>query len=698
MTLPRTLATVAALAAACLLTACMPTNPSASRAPTGSPTEENSAISATAPPATTAAEVASAAPSSSAAAAPPTEAAEYEPGARLVEGPMELPADFFAGVSEFPALDVRDFGAVPDDGVDDTAALQRALDEGRFDADGNPRGESPDDYNGLSKVVYLGAGTFDVSGTLRTTGCCITVRGAGSGATTLRLADGAAGFGDAAAPAPVLQTDRTNEAFRTNVLHLAIDTGSGNPGAVALDYVASNHGAVRNVVLRSGDGTGAVGLDMTRQWPGPLMVADVAVEGFDIGVAIAEPYQVTMERITLRGQRSAGVACRDNNVAIRGLLSENAVPALVSDAQWDTTRCAWTVLDSRLTGTGEAAATAAVVGDGNGTVVLRDVETSGYAAAARVADQEVPTGAVAEFASRGLAAGDAPLGTLDLPIAETPVPADGDIGEWAGFGVPEYNSPTAQENLQAALDSGASTVYFVPDIYLFYHEVVVEVPATVTRIVGFNSTINSDPNGRGGGGLTLVVAEGDAGAAPLVVEGIGYGTRVQHDSARPVALVDGKYVYDSGAAPGPLYLDNVEVHGLTVRAGQQVWARQFNNEGPDTRIVNEGGQLWALGIKTEGPNTLLASTGGANELLGVLVYPAGSGADVLRDETRNRELPIFRVEGDAQLAVTYSVNVFEADGSDRHLVTLRRVAGQTVTDLESADVPQPFGRAGLLRS
>jgi hypothetical protein len=45
---------------------------------------------------------------------------------------------------------------------------------------------------------------------------------------------------------------------------VTIDTGRGNPGAKALEYHSNNMGRLENVVIRSGDGTGVLGLDLAR--------------------------------------------------------------------------------------------------------------------------------------------------------------------------------------------------------------------------------------------------------------------------------------------------------------------------------------------------------------------------------------------------------------------------------------------------
>ncbi len=177
----------------------------------------------------------------------------YAPSARATatqaaEGPLSFPADFMKSI--------KDYGARGDGTTDDTAAIRRALDDGRVDSCGAPLYPSPDDYNGRPKALFFPTGVDLVSDTVSWVGCCLTIQGQGQGATIIRLRDRAAGFGDQAAPRPVIKTEGGNESFRQNIRDLTVDIGSGNQGAVGIDYISNNSGALVNVLIRSGDGQG----------------------------------------------------------------------------------------------------------------------------------------------------------------------------------------------------------------------------------------------------------------------------------------------------------------------------------------------------------------------------------------------------------------------------------------------------------
>src|SRR5262249_27973330 len=172
-----------------------------------------------------------------------------------------------AARAQFPgdsgALNVRDFGAKGDGQHDDTAALIAVI-----AAAGTDTGA----FFWRTRPIFLPAGTYRVSDTLVKRyqngkfGSGMMLIGEGASNTTIRLADRAPGFGDAAAPRAVIMTtaklldgtptsggkDYThkgegNDAYENFVERLTIDVGGDNPGAIGIDYLANNIGAIRDV-------------------------------------------------------------------------------------------------------------------------------------------------------------------------------------------------------------------------------------------------------------------------------------------------------------------------------------------------------------------------------------------------------------------------------------------------------------------
>jgi Pectate lyase superfamily protein len=102
-------------------------------------------------------------------------------------------------------------------------------------------------------------------------------------------------------------------AYENDIWNLTINTGSGNPGAIALDWVGSNRASVKNVDIQSGDGRGRCGLSVSRSssaGTGPDYVKNVAISGFDYGIyANAAAHEVgnTFEYIDLTNIHTGGV-------------------------------------------------------------------------------------------------------------------------------------------------------------------------------------------------------------------------------------------------------------------------------------------------------------------------------------------------------------------------------------------------------
>lgn len=503
---------------------------------------------------------------------------------------------------------IADYGAKPDDGIDDTAAIQKALDDARRDANGN---SIYGDYYGRPKALYFSAGTYDVSNTLNWIGSSVTLQGQGSGATVLRLKDNAAGFENSAAPKAVIQTPAGNTSFRQNIWNLSVNTGKGNAGAVGIDYIANNVGSMRDVTIKSEDGKGFAGLAMDRFAPGPCLIKNVQIDGFDYGIRVSSPeYGPTFENITLKNQQVAGINNIEGTLTIRGLNSTNSVP-VIKGTNWDNMV---TLVDANLIG---GAANVSAI-ETEGELYARNINTSGYQSAVKYKGTVVPGTTLTEYASNNSALFEgSKQQSLNLPIKETPEFHDNNMANWGRF-EPRWYGDT--EGLQSLLNSGKSTIYFDFGTYFSYDERVVTVPDSVKRIVGFSSVVNGDGNGKNGGGIKFVV-EGNS-SDPLIVEGFGYGVKVEQKSSRSVALKDGGYQYTSSPGAGDLFLEDVGLEPLQVQPKQNVWARQLNNEYGGTKIVNDGGNLWILGIKTEQKGTVIESKNGANtELLGGFILP-----------------------------------------------------------------------------
>lgn len=550
----------------------------------------------------------------------------------LIAGVSSFTSELYAGGQSYPShANVVDVTRPPysakGDGVsDDTEAIQRALNENV----------------GWHRVLYFPKGTYLISATLTWPKQFVkhdnwgftTLRGADRNTTILRLKDGT--FTDDKKPAAVMWCGGFGSAdwFHNYVENLTFDVGSRNPGSVGLQFYSNNTGAVRDCRFVAGDGSGAVGLDLAhRDMNGPLLVKNCEVVGFARGVATAHAVNSqTFENLTLRGQRQVGFTNEGQTISIRGLVSENAVPAVSTYGRLLLT-------DATLTGRSDATKHPAVVNYNGGLVFLRDVKTSGYkraladmktpdfAAAYRIAGEDKPGSLgpdIAEYSAHAVT-GVFPSAaeSLRLPVKDTPAADWDDRAKWAvvdTFGADPTGNADSAAAIQKAIDSGATTV-FLPGHYRCTATIVVR--GKVKRILGVGGQLNYGKRDL----INFRIADGDT---PVVwVEHFGHlGGGVEIDAKRTVVLQSlGTHTIRSTekSEGGEVFLEDVVGDDFRFRK-QRVWARQLNIENEGTHLTNSGGDVWVLGYKTERGGTLAHTLGGGRtEILGGFSYTTTAG-------------------------------------------------------------------------
>jgi len=580
--------------------------------------------------------------------------------APVAAGQLLFPAD--AGV-----VDVAAFGALPDDGVDDTAAIQAAL-------DANPSG---------NKIFFFADGVYDLSGTLAPAqDDGVTKRnifqGQSRDGVVLKLADNLGFNGavidynaNAAGGAPPAQF------FRNAVRDLTVDTGTGNPDASGIRFNASNQGTVRGVTIRSGDGAGSNGLVMGSAEPGPLLIQDVTIDGFDVGLRTQLPTaSQTVEHLTLRNQNLAGWANLVNQQVFgRGVDFEGSARAIDN---LDQSRML--LIDSSLVGDNPASFEAI---RNNKRMYLRDVSTSGFTDA-------VNNGGVVNLGRGNLRAGpndenviefwanggydstggndrrggtfelfDSPDTSLRLPIKEHPRLPYAPLAQWDGpqnhtidlgngqiSGLPDDGIDDTPA-IQAAINAGASTIYLPNGTWQI--DGTVQLGHNVERFMGAEARINGD------GAIRVM----DGNPDTVIFERFENLPEIQHNTDRTIVLEHllGFDYEVFSSTPGDVFLNDVTGGAVTFASGQNVWARQLNLESaadaadpakPDAKIINDGANVWVLGFKTEDPGTWIKTiNGGRTELLGGVKVGSGAtfGADnamfVTEDSSLFAALPLI---------------------------------------------------------
>lgn len=532
-------------------------------------------------------------------------------------------------------VNVRDHGAAGDGRTDDTKALRSAMEAA------------------VGGVLYLPNGVYLVSDRLDwpddARHAALVLQGQSASGVVIQLADELMGFQDPEAPRAVVRTNEMGSAdnFRNHIRNLTIDTGRSNPGAIALQYMSNNIGAVFDVTLRSGDGGGLIGLDMGyNALNGPLLIKRVTVEGFDVGIACrGSVNSQTLEHVTLAGQKVAGLVNRGQVLSVRGLRSRNSVPAVLNLGAG-----VLTLMQSELT---EGASDRPAI-DNQGVLFAREVRVEGYGVAIdNASGDDVPTGTVSEHASgptHTLFGG--PARPLNLPIEETPrLPWETDFSRWANvrsFGA----SPEREDNrepIQAAIDSGATTLYFPRGDYKVSG--TIELRGQVRHIVGLQSMI------RFGAQEQTVFRLGDAPGSPdtLVIDQLNFAPWNRTNpidnasTSRTLVLRSLVGAGSTHTGSGRLFIEDCGTgvqRGLHLLGPTRAWVRQLSNEPRErqTHLTNRGGTIWILGHKTEMPGVLIhTSDGGRTEICGAFVY-SGVGGDMPPE-------PMYVVE-DASFSVT----------------------------------------------
>jgi hypothetical protein len=564
----------------------------------------------------------------------------------------------YAADIRFPAdsgaINVRDFGAKGNGRDDDTKALLAAI---------AAAGQDTGATFWKTKILWLPKGVYCVSAPLVKRyadgrfGSGMVLVGESETDTVIKLVDHAPGYGSAAAPKGVIMTtaklldgsptsggkDYThkgegNDAYENFVENLTVDVGKGNPGAIGIDYLANNIGAIRDVTV---EGDGAIGISMRRKWPGPALIQRVTVHGFDTGISVANTeYGMTLDRVDLNGQTHIGLENDGNAISANRLaFSGSGTPVVNRDER------GLILMDH------------ATIGEG-------DPENTIWAGSTqRHFDGETIPDAPADFGE----------------------PVD----KWANvlkFMPPGGDPHDITKALRAAFASGAATVYLPFGTYRITEGIV--IPPTLRRFVGMNATIGVSPDRTPTFMRDTGMFQVNASGASLTIDrlafdmsNLGDQVAVQVQADRDVTLRDvvtaGTSLLSRGTQGGRVFIEDSCCGGLQTQGSAAVIARQFNTEGGGTRIAAKGTPITILGLKTEGDCTVLQAEDGARAtILGGLVYIVGDA---------DPSVPAF-VVGDAKLTASF---VEESLRPYSHYTTY--VRGQT--QVQATRFPQRgFGR------
>jgi hypothetical protein len=418
--------------------------------------------------------------------------------------------------------------------------------------------------------------------------------------------------------------------FNVGIRNLSLNTGSGNAGAIGINFYANNIGAVRDVTITSNDKQGVYGLLLNSppyQANGPLLVKNLTVNGFQTGVqaTIGQVDSATLEHITVKNQTTTGMYV-NGTVSMRDLESTNTVPALTQAGGF------LTLVDGTLTGGTANAAINVTAGD----VLVRNITSSGYAHAL-ANGSNTQNSPIAEWTNDTVYAPWGGSGkTLNLPISETPAATWDAATTWTCVSASsDATGATDYTNIQAALNSGASTVCLHGGYY--YLNNTLSVGGSVYHVL-VAGTAGIQGVGNLNNSTTPFFQLAASGPSTVVFEGIGgcsgcYYTLESNPTSRTMVVMEGGGSV-SATGTGNTFVEDIS--GSIAVSGGNLWARQLNPENCPSGICasNTGsGNLWILGQKQEGSQQTIKAypasmDTGSTELLGGLMYDCcGTGTN-----------------------------------------------------------------------
>ena len=374
--------------------------------------------------------------------------------------------------------------------------------------------------------------------------------------TIIKLIDNAAGF-SGSVPKPVLSNVLLQRGSNVNignfVENITVDTGKGNPDAIALRWNCSNYGGVRNVTLKSGDGTGSIGLCMDRN-NATGYFRDLTVIGFDTAMLLAAGREtmVSFEYGTLQGNVTA-VDIGDaksggggDNFSCRKMYISAPRPVICRQAAQVI------LLESLIFGSNDFPA---VKVETEAFLLVRNTVFDNSCVAVETEKHQIRESRIKEFYSEESLTDNVAckVEIEDIPLPDYPF----DPAEWAvveDFGAVGNGITDDTESIRRAFASGKKVIFFSSHIYAVSGSI--EVPETVCEISGVYSSII-----RCSGGIPddIFVVSGNTDK-PLRIRRFfsAGGVLAGHVSARDLILEDiyvafnhvrGDFLKDNGMIP-----------------------------------------------------------------------------------------------------------------------------------------------------
>lgn len=528
--------------------------------------------------------------------------------------------------------------ALPDDGVDDTAAINALLSA----------------YNGqaggaihvlASRVIYFPAGVYQLSDTLVAridgqTASSVTFAGAGDGETIFRLQDGASGF-DGTRPKPLIQLGKQyspigpretgpDAAFGNLVRNLRIELGD-NPGAIGVSVALANMGQIHDVSITAQEAFAGL---VTYDRAGPGLIRNVTIEHCDYGIyqlwdhddeyymqfpGYSQTDGITMEHLTIFDYKISGIYNQAKHYILHDvLLSSPFASGPAVHLGFKKHPAQFEALDLRIVG--NPACPGIEVAHDDVFLYLRDARIEDCAVAVDLlSGSDVMDTVIDEFSTHSMISRCRPGArvTLDLPIKETPVFIPGST-DWTCTTMSPANS--GEDNAQALqndITQCTTPVLYIPyGLYELAGDIVVSNPC-LKMIKGFFPYLVGAPQ------THIQHSDGVLIFEDLV---ISPNHQIVQESDNPLAFRNigvGPKISNIPTAKGDIFLENMGAQPqVSVCGGINVYMRQLNREKQG--VINDGAVIWCLGdcIESMGggveSNTApwVTVNGGVTEIIG----------------------------------------------------------------------------------
>jgi hypothetical protein len=554
--------------------------------------------------------------------------------------------------------------ALPDDGIDDTAAINALLAAYNGQTNGHI-------HDLASRIFVFPAGTYDISDTLvpmmdGQSASSVTFAGVGVGQTILKLADGAPGFGSTVRPKPVILQGKQYVAgnprgsgpgacFGNLVRDLSIDLGN-NPGAVGVFAGMANMGQVYNLSITAANAFAGL---VTYDRASPGLIRNIHIQNCDYGIYHIWDFDdeyymqfpgtvasdgLTLEHIVIENYKVSGI-------------HNDAKFYIMRDVSVSTTNASGPAIDlgflhhpsqfvvCDLTIDGDPSQPGIRTTHDDVFVFLRDAEISNCSVSI-----DLNTGAdetdsfFSEYSTHSILSScrPGPERTLRLPVKETPVYLPGP-DEWTKTTMrTNYTGLQNIAALQSDLDNCTTPVLYIP--YGYYElesgETLVVSNSCLKMIRGFFPYLVGAPR------TEIIDVDGTLFFEDLLLTP---NHRIVHDSTNSLVFRNigvGPIVENTENGTGDIFFENIGAQPrLRVAHGVNVYMRQFNRERKG--VVNDGAVIWCLGDNIESmgdPSTMpwITKNGGVSEII-------GASFDTMTDAS---------IE---EIAIDY---VYEIDGAD----------------------------------